>query len=55
MVGVDLHHGEKSRQRTAKQKSTAIAKDYACYCRRNIGEGDEFPNVPRTDDDDEIT
>ena len=54
MVRHDLQGDEKSRQDTARQQPAPVGEYDARYCGRDIGEGDELPDVSRRNQNEEV-
>ena len=54
MVARYLEHTEEGRNRRSREVTAAVGEHHARYCRRDIGQCDEFPYMAGIDDDDEI-
>ena len=54
MVRHDLQGDEKSRQDTARQQPAPVGEYDTRYCGRDIGEGDELPDVSRRNQNEEV-
>ena len=54
MVRHNLQGHEECRQQSSRQALAPIAKHHTCDGRRNIGQGDELPDVTGRNDDEEV-